>query len=334
MGPVRLGIVGCGAVAEMAHIPAAQQVEDAHLVALIDTDLARANSLAARHAIPLVAAGVEDVAEEVDAVILATPPHVRCHIARQALERGLHVLCEKPMANTSDECRQMVEMARSAQRTLAVGHTYRFFPNRIRSRALIQGGELGSLISGKIEQGDPFSWPSHTFYTLKKDWVPGGVLFNEGIHLLDMLLWWFGTPSSFEYRDDSLGGLESNVQLSLSYADGSVVSFRLSRTSRLANRVELQFRQGAISFPVYDMGTLGLAMNGKLETLVLQEPTWDFVRAAAAQLRNFSLSILQGRPPAVTGEEGLAVVAFIEACYARSAERSRPARTPSPGLTW
>lgn len=332
--PLRLAIIGCGAIAQMAHIPAAARVDEVRLVGMVDTDLARAQALASQYGILQASASLDDLGGKVDAIVLATPPHVRSALAQQALECGLHVLCEKPMANSAVECRQMIRAAQSAQRTLAVAHTYRFFPNRVYARSLFKGGRMGRMITVNVEQGEPFAWPSQTVYTLRKELVLGGVLFNEGVHVIDMLFWWFGEPESFEYQDDSLGGLESNVRLTLNYPDGGIAHFRLSRTCALSNRVEMQFEKGTLSFPLYDMAALILRLNGQSGQLTLHSKRWDFVETVAMQLQDFALAALDGRQPAVPGEAGLTVVSFIESCYHVAAKRPRRARAPLPGITW
>jgi FkbM family methyltransferase len=332
--PFRLGIVGCGMITEVAHIPSASDLDEARLVGLADTDLARAQALAHRFGVPRAVPRLEDLAEEVDAVILATPPHVRADLAQQAFRQGLHVLCEKPLANSAEQCRQMIAAAHAAGRTLAVAHTYRFFPNRAYGRELFLKGRLGKLISATIEQGAPYSWHPRTAYTLRKEWVPGGVLFND-VHVLDMLLWWFGPPQIFTYQDDSLGGLESNVRLRLQYPEGGTVHFRLSRTCSLSNRAEMRFEKGSLAFPLYDMADLELAMECQPphhETLAAK--SWDFHAAAKAQLRDFVLAAVEGSPSTIPAEAGLAVVELIENCYRSKAERPRPRETPLPGLTW
>lgn len=334
MPPLRLGIVGCGAIAEMAHIPASQRLDQVRLVALIDSDVAHAERLATRLGVSRVGADLDALTGAVDAVILATPPHVRCHLAREALNRHLHVLCEKPMGTNSAECREVIATARAVNRTLAVAHTYRFFPNWRHGRTLVQEGTLGRLIEARIEQGDPFSWPSRTVYTLRKGLVPGGVLFNEGVHVLDLLFWWFGEPADFDYQDDAVGGLESNVRLTLRYRSGGSAHLRLSRTCALSNSVEMRFEHGSLVFPVYEMATLTLGFNGKTERLTLYSKAWDFVAAAAMQLQDFVSAAVEGHRPLVSGEDGMSVVGFIEACYQRGAGRPRPAGTPQPGLTW
>jgi FkbM family methyltransferase len=332
---LRLAIVGCGAITQMAHLPAAGKVEEVRLVGLVDTDVAQAQSLASEYGIPRVEAKLEALLGEVDAVILATPPHVRSALAQFALEQGLHVLCEKPLANNVAECQQMIAKARTARRLLAVAHTYRFFANRAHARALFQAGELGALVSARIEQGSPFSWPTRTAYTLRKGWVPGGVLFNEGLHIVDMLLWWFGPPRRFDYEDDSLGGLESNVRLTLEYDHGAKVTFRLSRTCSLSNRIEMQFEKAAVAFPIYNTSEIELTERGQPpQRLSLGKEPFEFVEAVAAQLRDFALAVTEGRPTSIPAEVGLTVLELIESCYRDKAQHTRPPQAPLPGLTW
>ena len=332
--PLRLAIVGCGGISEAAHIPATVQVKEVRLVGLVDTDVAHAHTLASKFGIERAESRLEDLADEVDAVVLATPPHIRSILAKQALEHGLHVLCEKPMANTSAECQMMLKAAKAAARTVAVGHNYRFFPNRAYARNLYKTRQLGRMITVNIEQGDRFGSSSRTLYTLRREMVPGGVLFNDGIHTLDMLFWWFGEPESLEYRDDSLGGLESNVDLTLNYSEGGTAHFRLSRTCSLSNLVTMQFEYGALSFPIYDMAALSLQLNGRSGQLVLHTTPWDFVEIAAMQLRDFALAALNGVSPSVPGEDGFRTVRFIESCYQRASQRPRPTKTPLPGIPW
>lgn len=332
--PFRLAVVGCGAIAEQAHIPGAARVKDVVVVALVDTDERRAQAMASKFGIERATSRLDDLAGHVDGVVLATPPHIRSVLAQQALAQGLHVLCEKPMANSAAECRAMLSAAEQAQRTLAVGHNYRFFPNRAFARNQYKSGALGRMINVNVAQGDPFGGSSRTLYTLRREMVPGGVLLNDGVHILDLLFWWFGEPESFEYLDDSLGGLESNVDVTLKYPDGGTGHFRLSRTSSFPNVVEMQFEHGALTFPIYDMSTLTLERNGRSERMALHTTPWDFVEVAALQLKDFARAATSGAPPAVSGEEGLLTVRFIESCYQRAAQRAHPAKTPLPGVPW
>ena len=127
---LRLALVGCGAITRQMHLPTARRLAGVTVAALVDPDVSAAECLAAAFAVPRVAARLADVAADVDAVIIATPPHARPALAQEAFAHGLHAFCEKPLANTVAECEEMVRAARAAGRVLAVGHMCRFFPVR------------------------------------------------------------------------------------------------------------------------------------------------------------------------------------------------------------
>ena len=92
---VRFAIVGCGAIADYLHAPAISAAAECTLLALVDSDLDRAKSVATKYPYATIANSLAEVADIVDVAVLATPPHVRVSIVEQALSLGLHVLCEK-----------------------------------------------------------------------------------------------------------------------------------------------------------------------------------------------------------------------------------------------
>ena len=114
---MRIAVVGCGAVAEMGHIPAACKLDQVELVGLVDSDVKRAETLAGRFGVARAAASLTDFKKQIDAVILSTPPHIRPTLAEEAFSAGLHVLCEKPLANSSAECSAILAAAQRSDTT-------------------------------------------------------------------------------------------------------------------------------------------------------------------------------------------------------------------------
>jgi predicted dehydrogenase len=169
---------------------------------------------------------------------------------------------------------------------------------------------------------------------MRRELVSGGLLIDAGIHPLDTLLWWFGDPVSFFYEDDSLGGLESNVRLRLVFPDDTAVYFRQSRTCTLANEFNIVAERGTLVLSNYNAWQYRL-LDGNVSRIHncvesdLESGHWE-----RCQLRDFAESILYGRPPRVTGDEGTRVIRLIEACYESKRSRPRPHKVPPPGLTW
>lgn len=331
---LRLGMVGCGAITRQMHLPTARRLREVTVAALVDPDVRSAEGLAAECGVPRVAARLADVASAIDAVIIATPPHVRPALAEEAFGFGLHVFCEKPLANTVAECERMAGAARAAGRVLAVGHMCRFLPVREDMRALCRRHGLGQVRRVLATEGKPYDWPSATGYTVRRELVPGGVMINAGIHTLDTLLWWLGDPESIRYLDDAIGGLESNVRLGMTFPGGVEASFRQSRTCLLPYSIRVEADHGSLVMSTTDVDKFAVEKAGRLTrhrcgpTPVTQEDCW------VRQLADFTTSIRTGTPPRVDGVEGTRVIRLVEACYGLKRARTRPEAAPLPGLTW
>ncbi|PZC46129.1 MAG: putative dehydrogenase [Chloroflexi bacterium] len=331
---LRIAIVGCGAIAELGHIPAALRSDKVTLVALVDADLGRAARLAERFGVSRTETSIESVKSDVDALVIATPPHIRKTLAFEALSHGLHLLCEKPLANNAQDAEQIAKRAEEAGRILAMAHTHRFLSNRSYVQNLLQSGELGRVRRVLIEQGEPASWPTLSGYTYRRDMVPGGVLLDEGIHPLDMLLWWFGEPEGLSYEDDSVGGLESNVRLGLQFAGGTEANVRLSRTCLLPNLIKLEGERAEVTIPIYNEAVVGIKRDGRNTNKKVAKRSRDYVDSVAAQLEDFAECIETGQRPKATAEDGLKVVKLIDQCYGARNDRVLPENAPLPGLTW
>ncbi len=330
---LRLAIVGCGAIAEQMHIPTTLQTEGVELAALVDADMGRAEKLKRQFIIPVAVSDLSELQGRVDAVILATPPHVRVTLAEQAFGLGLHVLSEKPLANTIAECDAVVKAANESGCVLAVGHMYRFWPVRMEIKKMIEDLRYGRVRSVMATEGKVYKWPSATGYTVRREMVPGGVLINAGIHTLDALLWWLGDPEAVDYKDDAVGGLESNVELKMIFPQEVSVRFRQSRTCSLPYWIEIEFEKATVAFPTNSIYQYQVVANGVREEISCSDirshkQCWE------AQLTDFVQSIGTGTAPSVSGNEGTRVVRLIQNCYEEKRSRPLPEHAPLPGFLW
>lgn len=329
---LRLAIVGAGAIARELHLPAAAECPAVTIVAVVDSDEGRASELASQFNIPQAVTKISD-GRDVDAIILATPPHVRVPLVREAADLGLSILAEKPLANTVAECRTQIDLAASAGIVLAVGHQYRFWPTRVRLAEVIADQSYGTVRHIEMSQGKPYSWKTETGYTVRKEMVPGGVLLNAGIHPLDTLLWWLGDPIDFDYQDDSIGGLESNFELDLEFSGSVTARLRQSRTSVLKSEIRIETDRAILHLGTYDRDRFAVD-DGRRTEQIFCEGSDNPLQPAIDQLEDLAQAVSQGSSPRVTGEEGLRVISLIERCYSSKKQKPRPAQIPLPGMVW
>ncbi len=330
---LRLGVVGCGSIAEHMHVPAIARCPEVRLTAVVDADGECAQRMAAKWGADAFGTRVMDVQSKVDAVVLCTPPHVRPGVAEEAFTAGLHVMCEKPFANSVSECDQIIRSAARYDRKLAVAHVFRFWPSRKAVRDIIETQEFGDVDVASSTQGSPYSWTSVTGYNMRRGMVPGGVLFDAGIHPLDTLMWWFGKPKIVDYQDDSLGGLESNVRLTMSFGTGPEVRFRQSRTAPMTNEFRIRFARATVALSNYAPRQIAIVRDGRTVTREVADASVDHRVCEDAQLLDFVACIAEDRAPAVTGQDARGVIELIESCYERHAMRTPPSTAPLPGLT-
>lgn len=331
---LRIAVVGCGLITEQLHLPAIIRADGVQAEALIDSDLSRAAMLARMFSVPHAVKSVSEVAEKVDAVLIATPPHVRVGVMRESLLHSLHVLCEKPLANTVAECEEMLRLAQTTDRVTAVAHVYRFWPVREYLANAFRVNEFGRPLRVLAAQGNPYSWKSVTGYTVRREMVPGGVLINAGIHPLDTLLWWFGEASSFDYHDDALGGLESNCDVTVRFLQGVTARLVMSRTTRLKHVFQIETDSCQIELPTYSRHEFTVRQGNRSRTVRVAEPSDDPLLPAIAQIRDFAQAVKQGSSPRVSIAEGMRVISLVESCYQAKRSRPLPRLAPVPGELW
>jgi predicted dehydrogenase len=194
-GTLRVAVFGTGFGAAV-HIPALKQLDDVEILSVVSRRVDRARAVAEQHGIPNASTDWRDVVNDphVDAVVIATPPYLHHQMVIAALEAGKHVLCEKPMARSLAEARDMVKLADTANVVAMVNHEFRYLPIRQRVKELIDEGYIGephsvatnvfrSTLADPNER--PFGW-------LMEQDKAGGMLGASGSHAIDSLRWWLG----------------------------------------------------------------------------------------------------------------------------------------------
>ena len=192
---LRLGLVGAGAIAQLAHLPLLSKMRGAQLVAICDNDGPKAGALAQRLKVPDIFTDIDELldTEGLDAVVIATPNHLHEPHVLRALKQKVHVLCERPLSLTKGGVNRILETAKAAARrprgrTVAHRHL-----DAVRARFL-EGGELGKVIGMRAGQ--------YQFRSGQQGWrsrkaeAGGGAFLEYGYPLLDLCLWLADFPKA------------------------------------------------------------------------------------------------------------------------------------------
>lgn len=189
MDKLKLGMIGVGGIAQNRHIPAFKQLKGtAQIVGVQDINYDLAQQVAKEHMIPHVFKDYEEMFNEVDAVVICTPNKFHAEISIAALNAGVHVFCEKPMAMNKEECDAMIEAANRANKLLAIGYHYRFTDAAITAQKAIEGGIVGNPLVTRVQAMRRRKVPGWGVFT-NKELQGGGSLIDYGCHLLDLSLW-------------------------------------------------------------------------------------------------------------------------------------------------
>ncbi len=192
---VRVGILGTGSAAELYHMPGYRENPEVQVVACADQDVERARGFAKNYEIENVYADYHEMFEKarLDILSICTPNYVHKTQAIEALEAGINVLCEKPMAMNATEALEMVRAAQRARALLTIGHQHRFSTDTQILKRFIEAGELGTIYYARAQCLRRAGIPGWGAFHIKAK-SGGGVLLDTGVHFLDLMLWLMGHP--------------------------------------------------------------------------------------------------------------------------------------------
>jgi len=186
---LRLGVIGVGAIAQVAQLPMLARLRGAQLVALCDNDGPKARALAERFGVPDVFTDIDEMLEfdELDAVVISTPSHLHEPHVLSALAAGVHVLCERPLALSVRGVERILAASARSNRKVAVANNHRFRSDVQAVAAFLRGGELGKF-SG-VRTGSYQTKRPAEGWRLRRAEAGGGVFMEQGFAMLDLALW-------------------------------------------------------------------------------------------------------------------------------------------------
>ncbi|RII15953.1 Glucose--fructose oxidoreductase precursor [Streptomyces sp. YIM 130001] len=316
----RIGLIGAGSVGA-AHIRAAADADDYEIAAICDPRSSAARKLAPA-GLPVFADHRAMFAKvQLDAVVVAAPHALHTAMVTEAAEAGLHVLVEKPMATTVEDCTRMIDACAKAGTLLAVAHVVHFDPVAEEARRIVASGEYGRPVlvtHRRSAHYDPGSRPSWFF---DRELAGGGIVLNVGTHGLDRIQWFTGSPvrrvTGVVHGREGLQ-IETDALALLELADGTSASVSLiSRGAPYYDETEVVMDSATLRVS----GTEGLfLLRGGTSTRLRGADPDRQQHALRAQLDGF-VAAVRGEPGAhhVGADYGRSVVAAALAVYESAA---------------
>lgn len=352
---VRVGIIGCGGIANQKHLPGLSKIKEVELVAFCDIIREKAEKTATKFGVES-AAVYEDYKElladdSIEVIHVCTPNRSHSFITIDALESGKHVMCEKPMAKTAEEGRMMVEAAKRTGKKLTIGYQNRFRADSQYLHSACEAGDLGEIYFAKGHAIRRRAVPTWGVF-LNEFEQGGGPLIDIGTHALDLTLWMmnnhkpkyvvgnvyhklghkensanaFGPwdPKEFTVEDSAFGFITmengATVVLESSWALNSL-DVDESKTSLCGTEGGADMKGG-------------LRLNGEKfgrlydTTVDLQAGGVAFFEGESAEpgdieARSWINSVINDTDPLVKPEEALVVTEILEAIY-KSSETGEP----------
>ncbi len=249
---IRLGIIGCGDMGESHRSAFAALGDRVAVTATTDIDLDRAQAAAKHFGAAIATTDYRDTLDDVDAVLVVTPHDLHAEMGLTALRAGKHVLMEKPMAVTEQECLDLIAESQTQNRVLMTAYPMRFHP-------LVQ--QLKALVDDRY-LGDPFHmsiWTEQLTVPPEGHWIRsakrlgGGQLFSHGCHYVDLLLWFLGRPERGTHMGTRLGTpwmeREGTSDLIVSF-EGGVTGYHFgtwgARASRMGYSIHVHCMNGML----------------------------------------------------------------------------------------
>jgi perosamine synthetase len=313
---VAIGIVGCGQMGRW-HLDSYKQNPGCRVVAVADTDFAKAQAFAAEIGGTPYHSHREMMAnEQLQGVSVCTLPATHRDVTLDVLRGGIHVLCEKPLAVSAREAREMLSTAEQHNALLLTAFKFRFFDEVVRAKELVERGSLGRILTFRLMFGGYIDMAG-TWYA-QKALSGGGILMDNGPHAIDLVRFVFGDVRSITARLSRIQDLqvEDTAQLTMTTEGGAVGTVDLSWSSSVPARsyLEIYGEDGAVFLD-------GAGLTYKCKAWKDWKRVTNDVTGKAAfarQIDHFVAGIAGTPPTRVVNHDGLAAQMLIEAAYQSS----------------
>ncbi len=344
---LRVGIIGCGGIANSSHLPAYDTLADKiEIVATCDIILERAEKAIEKFGCAKNAyatADYKDILKDanVDAVDICTPNYLHSIIAVDALNAGKHVLTEKPDAVSVEEVLKMQAAAEASGKVLMAIRNNRFNPSSIHAKKAIEAGEYGEIYAGRCGWIRRRGIPGKGGWFTTKEKSGGGPLIDLGVHMIDLSMYLMGNPtpvavsgSTFskfannkaeadsaeaKYGDAVADGgtfdVEDLAMGFIKFDNGACLQIEFSWASNIEREskfLELRGTKAGIRLDNDKMMVFGEKADG---TLYDEQPFFNWAPGHLGAIRHFADVVVNGADPIFVPQQGVNMIKILSAIY-------------------
>jgi len=326
MKKIRLGVIGCGTMMKN-HIKAASTVGTIEMAAFADIILNNAQALAADYPNAYVTTDYKTILDHVDAVLVALPHHLHYECGMFFARHKKHILMEKPLCNTEEECLRLIAACEEENVVLMCGYPLHFRPGILKMKELMESGEYGKVMQMSLWTEQLTEYHSETYWGATSQ-LGGGQFFSHGCHYVDLLLWFLGNP----VRGTHFG---TNIGTPWLLREGtSIASFRFengalgyhgatwgARGTHLGWNFQLMMEKGLLEYNKKNIKfyNQNAAHVPGVENDALYKIIWEDDTASGTQTKyeigHFADCILNGTKPVTDGRTALKSLQVIWKMY-------------------
>ena len=339
---LRVGVIGLGM--GRGHLKTYQSIPDkCEVGGICDTDPARLQEIGDTYGVADRYTDPEEMFDHagLDAISLAVPNTFHCPLTCSALEKGLHVLCEKPMAMSVEEAEKMKAAAEKSGRTLMINFSSRFNPTSFALKQQTDAGELGDIYFGRTVWHRRRGMPGFGGWFGRKEMSGGGPLIDLGVHRIDLALWMMGHPEPAAVngavynviarekaeRENKPFSVEDLACGMIRFKNGATLIVEASWALNIKDKDQIGMTlygdkggllQGSMTRSQGADAEFYIEEGGNLYTKQLDR----VCTPAPSSYEEFVDCILEDREPLATADEGIKVQKILEGLY-ESAEKGR-----------
>ena len=327
MKRIRLGVIGCGGMMK-SHCAGINMVENVEITAVCDIVIERAEEVASVLQNPYITTDYRTMVDKVDAILCVLPHHLHYECGMFFAKHKKHILMEKPLCNSEEECISLIETCEQEQVVLMCAYPVRYWPGIVKLKELVDSGEYGKVMQMSI-------WTEQLTQTPEGNWksdarLGGGQFFSHGCHYVDIMLWFLGNPVKGMHFGTKVGTpwmMKEGTSAAIFQFESGAIGYHGAtwgaRGTKLGYDFQIQTEKGMLEYDHYD-GVIRLydacaehipGLESRRNYRELWKRDGDCSKETQHEMKHFVDCVLNGKKPLTDAHSALKGLRIIWKMY-------------------